>query len=49
MPVLSTQIAQRVAFAEAMGTGQTVLETAPGSSATQEIMALVREIKETYL
>jgi chromosome partitioning protein len=49
MPVLSTQIAQRVAFAEAMGTGQTVLETAPGSSGTQEIMALVREIKETYL
>ena len=46
LPVLASQIAQRVAFAEAAATGQTVQETAPGSPAAQEITALVQELLE---
>lgn len=49
IPVMSTQIAQRVAFAEALATGQTVLETGPSSTAAQETMALVSELRESYL
>lgn len=44
IPVLSSQICQRVVFAESAGAGKTVLETEPGSIAAQEIQALVTEI-----
>jgi chromosome partitioning protein len=43
-PVLSSQICQRVAFAESAATGMTVLETEPHGLAAQEIEALVTEI-----
>lgn len=46
IPVLKSQICQRVAFAESAATGQTVLETAPSSSAAIELMALAQEILE---
>jgi chromosome partitioning protein len=49
LPVLASQIAQRVAFAEATATGQTVQETAPGSPVAQEITALVAEILEMHV
>ena len=44
LPILAAQICQRVAFAESASSGQTVLETEPGSLAEQEIDALVTEI-----
>jgi chromosome partitioning protein len=47
--VLESQIAQRVAFAEAMATGQTVLETAAGSRAESEIRVLIEELKGEWL
>lgn len=43
-PVLSSQICQRVAFAESAATGKTVLEIEPESLAAHEIQALVSEI-----
>ena len=46
MPVLATALAQRVGFAEALATGQTVLETDPAGSASAEVMELTREILE---
>jgi chromosome partitioning protein len=46
VPVLSSQIAQRVAFAEALATGLTVFETVPQSAAAQEMTALVQELME---
>lgn len=48
LPILTTSIAQRVAFAESATTGCTVIETAPNSQATTEITALVAEIMESY-
>ena len=48
MPVLESQIAQRIAFAEALASGQTVQETAPGSPAAEEITALVNEVLGSY-
>jgi len=46
LPVLKSQICQRVSFAESAGRGQTVLETEPGSLASQEIDALTSEVME---
>ena len=46
IPVLKSQICQRVSFAECAATGQTVLETEPDSLASKEIKALVKEILE---
>lgn len=46
IPVLNSQICQRVSFAECAATGQTVLETEPDSLASKEIKALVKEILE---
>lgn len=46
LPVLKSQICQRVSFAETAGQGQTVLEVDPDSLASQEIKALVLEIEE---
>ena len=46
LPVLKSQICQRVGFAESAAQGQTVLEIDPGSLASQEINALVKELLE---
>ena len=44
IPILKSQICQRVVFAESAATGQTVLETAPNSAAAKEIKAIAKEI-----
>jgi chromosome partitioning protein len=46
LPVLKSQVGQRVGFAESAGHGQTVLETEPQGTASKEILALVKEILE---
>jgi chromosome partitioning protein len=46
LPVLKSQISQRVGFAESAASGKTVLETEPKSLASKEINALVKEILE---
>jgi chromosome partitioning protein len=46
LPVLKSQICQRVGFAESAAGGRTVLETEPGSTATKEIEALTDEVTE---
>jgi chromosome partitioning protein len=46
LPVLKSQVCQRVSFAESAGRGQTVLEIEPGSLASQEIEALTTEVME---
>jgi chromosome partitioning protein len=46
MRVLAAVLAQRVGFAEALATGQTVLETDPTGSASAEVAELTREILE---
>jgi len=43
-PALTSQICQRVAFAESAAQGQTVLETEPKGFAAGEVRALVEEI-----
>ena len=45
IPVLAAQIAQRVSFAESAANGSTVLEDAPGSLASKEILALAEELR----
>ena len=46
VPVIKSQVCQRVSFAESAAQGQTVLETDPKGAASQEIAALVSEILE---
>jgi chromosome partitioning protein len=46
LPVLKAQICQRVSFAESAARGQTVLETEPESTASQEVQALTKEVME---
>jgi chromosome partitioning protein len=46
IPVLRSQVSQRVPFAESAATGQTVLETDPKGQAAKEIIALIQEILE---
>lgn len=46
LPVLKSQVCQRVPFAESAATGQTVLETNPNGQAAQEITALAQELLE---
>jgi chromosome partitioning protein len=46
LPVLKSQIGQRVGFAESAARGQTVLETEPQGTASKEILTLVNEILE---
>lgn len=48
MPILSTEIEQRVAFAESMTMGKTIFEWSPRSAAAREIERLTREI-QTYV
>jgi chromosome partitioning protein len=45
LPILSSEIEQRVAFAEGMTMGQTIFEWAPGSNAAREIEHLTKEIE----
>ena len=45
IPVMKSQISQRVAFAESAGQGQTTLEIDPESLASQEIMAFIQEME----
>jgi chromosome partitioning protein len=44
IPILESQIAQRVVFAESLASGSTVLEIAPFSQAAKEIRQLCKEI-----
>ncbi|MGA7932984.1 MAG: ParA family partition ATPase [Kovacikia sp.] len=44
IPVMESAISQRVAFAECLNIGSTVMETAPNSSAAAEVQAVVNEI-----
>ena len=46
VPVLQTSIGQRVAFAESAAQGLTVLHMDPSGTASQEILALTRELLE---
>ena len=46
LPVLKSQVCQRVGFAESAASGQTVLEMEPQGTASKEILALVNEILE---
>ncbi len=46
IPVLNAHVCQRVSFAESAAQGQTVLETVPNSLASQEIVALIKELRE---
>ena len=46
-PVLEKAISQRIAFAESLNIGSTVLETAPKSIAALEIKAVVDELLQT--
>jgi chromosome partitioning protein len=48
VPVLRSQICQRVSFAESAASGQTVLETEPKGQAAQEIQTLVNELLEIH-
>lgn len=45
IPVLTTEIEQRVAFAESMTMGQTIFEWAPTGPAAREIEKLTKEIE----
>lgn len=45
IPVLTTEIEQRVGFAESMTMGQTIFEWAPRSAAAREIEQLTKEIE----
>ena len=46
LPIMRSQVCQRVPFAESAATGQTVLETDPKGQAAKEIIALTKEILE---
>jgi chromosome partitioning protein len=46
LPVMKSQICQRVSFAESAGQGRTVMEIDPGSLASKEIEALTKEVME---
>jgi chromosome partitioning protein len=48
LPVLRSQICQRVSFAESAASGQTVMEIDPNGQAAQEINTLVNELLEVH-
>ena len=48
LPVLKTEICQRVAFAESASRGLSVLESVPQEPAAKEIRSLVNEIMELF-
>lgn len=45
LPILKSEISQRIALCESAITGQSVLEYAPDSMATEEFIALKKEVK----
>lgn len=48
VPILDTEIEQRVPFAESMTMGQTILEWASRSAAAREVKSLTNEIRAIY-
>jgi chromosome partitioning protein len=44
LPILVSDVSQRVGFAEAVASGQTVLDTDPDGLAAREVISLVREL-----
>ena len=46
LPILKTEISQRIALCESAITGQSVLEYAPNSMAAEEFIALEKEVKK---
>ena len=48
IPILNTEIEQRVAFPESMTVGQTIFEWAPHSAAVREIKKLTKELVKTH-
>ena len=46
IPILTSEIEQRVAFAESLTMGQTIFEWSPGSNAAAEIEHLTKEIAQ---
>ena len=48
IPILTSEIEQRVAYAESLTMGKTIFEWAPGSPAVNEIENLTNELLETY-
>jgi chromosome partitioning protein len=46
MPILASSLAQRVAYGESMGSGQTVFDMDPDGPASVEVAALAKEILE---
>ena len=48
LPVLKTDISQRIAFAEAMAKGQTVTDLEPRGQASKEINTFAIELERTY-
>lgn len=48
VPILDTDVSQRVGFAEAVASGQTVLDTDPDGSAAREVISLVRELVKLH-
>lgn len=44
VPILDADVSQRVGFAEAVASGQTVLDTDPDGIAAREVISLVREL-----
>lgn len=45
LPILKTEVSQRIALCESAITGQSVLEYAPNSMAAEEFIALKKEVK----
>ena len=45
IPILESEIEQRVAFAESLTMGQTIFEWAEGSASAREIGSLTKEFK----
>ena len=48
IPILKSEIEQRVAYAESLTMGKTVFEWSPGSAAATEIENLTNELLELY-
>lgn len=44
VPILDADVSQRVGFAEAVASGQTVLDTDPNGNAAREVISLVQEL-----
>jgi chromosome partitioning protein len=48
LPIMRSDVSQRVAFAEAVATGQTIADIAPDSPGAREIDALASELVRSY-